>query len=90
MNKQELIDYLNSRYEALEFWEGLREVMKCEQKTCSLKYQITKARKELKDMEILRMKNQVKLVKCPKCEQLLQPSGGCLYCPVCGWSECKG
>jgi len=25
---------------------------------------------------------------CPDCGQHLEPDGGCMYCPYCGWSGC--
>ena len=26
---------------------------------------------------------------CPDCGAELVPSGGCSFCPCCGWSECS-
>lgn len=26
---------------------------------------------------------------CPDCGSELVPDSGCIYCPMCGWSECK-
>jgi Zn finger protein HypA/HybF involved in hydrogenase expression len=27
--------------------------------------------------------------QCPDCGTKLVPESGCLFCPVCGWSQCK-
>lgn len=27
--------------------------------------------------------------KCPDCGNEMWPDGGCLYCPICGYSPCK-
>jgi ribonucleoside-diphosphate reductase alpha chain len=96
MNKQQLIDYLNLKYEALEFWNDLRYVTPSEQKICFLNYQIRKVKKMLKDLEVLSVENEIKpltykgkSVNCPECGEKLQPEGGCLFCPICGWSACK-
>jgi hypothetical protein len=44
MDKQQLIDYLNRKYEALEFWEALREVVPSEQIIAQLQKEIWEAR----------------------------------------------
>ena len=29
------------------------------------------------------------LAICPECNSPLFRNGGCVYCPVCGWSSCN-
>ncbi|MBP2070765.1 hypothetical protein [Thermoanaerobacterium butyriciformans] len=34
-------------------------------------------------------RTQNSLATCPDCGAKLVPESGCMYCPFCGWSQCK-
>jgi hypothetical protein len=31
----------------------------------------------------------IKTMVCPECGTIMQPEGGCAFCPCCGFSPCK-
>ena len=35
-------------------------------------------------------KELLKEGRCPECGYTLIHQGGCVYCPICGWSACSG
>ena len=47
---QELIEYLNRKYEALEFWTRLRGVIPIENKIKLIEIEITEAKQKLKKL----------------------------------------
>lgn len=51
--KQELIDYLNRKYEAHDFWCSLRHVVKIEEKIKLLEREIKEAHDELVEIRKL-------------------------------------
>jgi hypothetical protein len=52
MDKQELIDYLAAKNEALDFWRALRKVVPVEKKITLLEREIAEAKKELKAIRL--------------------------------------
>jgi hypothetical protein len=48
--KTELIEYLNKKYEALEFWEGIKSKVHIDKKIQTLETEIDKARKQLRSV----------------------------------------
>lgn len=51
MEKQEIIDKLNHKYDALDFWTSLREVVQFEKKIQLLDTEIGELKEELKFLE---------------------------------------
>ena len=45
-------------------------------------------RQRVDQVGIQRLYSQQVRALCPDCGGVLQPSGGCLFCPRCGWSAC--
>lgn len=53
--EKELIKYINLKDEALEFWTGLRDVVKIEQKLELLRKEISEAKAELQEIRSKRL-----------------------------------
>lgn len=59
MNKQQLIEYLNAKYEALDFWNSLNGVLHFDKKIELLNTEIAEAKRKL---ERIRQKESFKKV----------------------------